>query len=217
MKRLSWWLFRARLRLEDPKSRAWDARHGVDTAAEVPLGAAGVAAGAVARGNAVYRVTWGGLIDQALKALDVTDHGRWTFVDYGSGKGKAMLMAADYPFARIVGVEYAPALHETAVANCRAYRGARQQCRALEPVLGDVLAYEPPPGPLAVFMCNPFDAATLGAVFDRWRARTAAGERELRVIYCNMRDVDEIGPVLAAQDWLTPVARARRYVVLAPR
>lgn len=216
MNRLTWWLFRARLALEDPRSRAWDARHGVETAGETALDEAGVAAGAVARGNGVYRVTWGGLIDRALRALDISDHERWSFVDYGSGKGKALLMASDHPFARIVGVEYAPALHTIAVANCAGYRSARQRCRTLEPVLGDVLDYSPPTGPLVVFMCNPFDEATLATVFDRWRARVEAGERDLRVIFCNMRSIAESRRVLDAQRWLKPVARTKQYVVLAP-
>ncbi len=216
MGRLTWWMFRARLALEDPKSRAWDARHGVETAAETALGDAGVAGDAVARGNGVYRVTWGGLIGKALGALDIADPGLWTFVDYGSGKGKAMLMAADYPFARIVGVEFAPQLHAVAVRNCAAYRSPDQACRALEPVLGDVLDYEPPAGPLVVFMCNPFDEATLSAVFDRWRVRVAGGQTDLRVLYLNMREVAESRGVLDAQTWLKPVARARRFVVLAP-
>lgn len=216
MGRLTRWRFRLALLLEEPRNRAWDARHGVETASDIGLAAAGVAAADVARGNGLYRVTWTGLIRRALGALDITDHARWTLVDYGSGKGKAMLMASDLPFARIVGVEYAPDLHAAAVANCAAYRSPDQRCRDLQPVLGDVMAYEPPPGPLVVFMCNPFDAATLNAVFARWKARTKAGERDLRIIYCNMRDVAEIAPVLAAQSWLKPVARARQHVVLAP-
>lgn len=217
MRRLARWKFRLALLVEERRNRAWDARHGVETAADVALGKAGVADADVSRGNGLYRVTWTDLVRRALAALDIADHGRWTLVDYGSGKGKAMLMASDYPFAAIIGVEFAPGLHQTAVANCESYRSHRQRCRDLTPVLGDVLDYDPPAGPLVVFMCNPFDAATLSAVFDRWKARAQAGERDLRIIYCNMRDVAEVAPVLDAQTWLKPLARTRQYVVLAPR
>lgn len=216
MNRLTWMLFKARLAFEEPRNRAWDAAHGVETARDEPLSEAGVAADAVSRGNSLYRVTWGGLIDRALGALDIAPRG-WSFIDYGSGKGKAMLMASDRPFARIVGVEYAPRLHEAAVANCASYHSDAQQCRVLEPVLGDVLDYEPPPGPIVCFMCNPFDGPTLSAVFDRWRARHAAGGGDMRILYLNMRNVAESAAVLDAQDWLTAVARDRRYVVLKPR
>ena len=213
--RLKWKLFQIRLALEDPRSRAFDKRHSVETTREEALGDMGVAADAVERGNSVYRVTWGWLIEKALGRLDI-DPQRYTFIDYGSGKGKAMLMASDLPFKAIIGIEYATQLHEIAVENCRAYRSVDQKCRSLEPVLGDVLNYSPPSGPIVCFMCNPFDEATLRAIFKSWRMRYQSGERELRILYLNMRNIAESGKVLGEQDWLAPVARNRRFVVLAP-
>jgi predicted RNA methylase len=37
-------------------------------------------------------------------------HGETTFVDIGSGKGRALIIAAEYAFKRIIGVEYSPSL-----------------------------------------------------------------------------------------------------------
>ena len=216
MSKLKWRLFQTRLAFEDPKSRAFDKRHHVETAREEPLGESGVAADAVKRGNSVYRVTWGWLIEKALAKLDI-DPRRYTFIDYGSGKGKAMLLASDYPFKTIIGLEYAKRLHDIAAENCRTYRSANQQCHSLEPVLGDALEYIPPPGPIVCFMCNPFDGTTLRTVFNNWRARFEGGEREIRILYLNMRNVAEAAKVLDDQDWLAPVARNRRFVVLAPK
>ncbi|HTW31931.1 MAG TPA: hypothetical protein VMD76_09645, partial [Candidatus Sulfotelmatobacter sp.] len=34
-------------------------------------------------------------------------HEDFTFIDLGSGKGRVLLVASDYPFARIMGVEFA--------------------------------------------------------------------------------------------------------------
>lgn len=213
---LKWRLFRARLAFEDPRSRAFDKRHNVETAREEPLGDMGVAAESVERGNSFYRVTWGWLIKKAVASLDI-EHQRYSFIDYGSGKGKATLMASDYPFKTIVGVEYAQRLHDVAVENCRTYRSADQRCHALTQILGDALDYTPPPGPIVCFMCNPFDEATLRAVFNGWRARYEGGEREIRIIYVNMRNIAESAKVLEEQDWLAPLARNRRFVVLAPK
>ena len=42
----------------------------------------------------------------AMSGLDIDPRG-CTFVDLGSGKGRALIMAAGYPFACIVGVEFA--------------------------------------------------------------------------------------------------------------
>jgi hypothetical protein len=213
--RLKWTLFRLRLRMEDQRSRAYDAKHGVETATEVRLSDVGIAAQDVERGNTIYRVTWGWLILEALAQLRI-DHTSYTFIDYGSGKGKAMLMASDFPFKRIIGLEYGKGLHAIASANCRAYRSPAQKCHSLEPILSDVLDYDPPPGPIVCFMCNPFDQPTMRRVFDRWRARYESGEREIRIMYLNMRTVGEMSSVLGQQDWLRPVARGTRYLVLAP-
>jgi hypothetical protein len=214
--RFQWRMFRARLAFEDPLSRAFDRRHCVETAREEPLGEMGVAAHAITRGNSVYRVTWGSLIKRAMAQLDINPN-RYSFIDYGSGKGKAMLMASDYPFKTIIGLEYAKRLHDIAAENCRTYRSPNQQCHSLQPVLGDVLDHTPPPGPIVCFMCNPFDEETLRAVFNSWRARYEGGEREIRILYLNMRNIEEKATVLHNQNWLTPVARNRRFVVLAPK
>lgn len=214
--KLKWRLFQAQLALENPRSRAYDRRHRVETAREELLSNMGVAADSVDRGNYAYRVTWGWLIKKAMAQLDI-DHPRYSFIDYGSGKGKAMLMASDYPFKTIIGLEYAKRLHDIAVDNCRTYHSPNQQCHSLEPVLGDALHYEPPAGPIVCFMCNPFDEATLRSVFNRWRTRYESGDREMRILYLNMRNIAEKGAVLEEQHWLAPVARNRRFVVFAPK
>jgi hypothetical protein len=204
-----------RLAIEDPRSRAFDRRYKVDTAREEFLDQMGVPSNDVERGNNIYRVTWGWLIEKALAQLDIDFH-RYSFIDYGSGKGKAMLMAARYPFKAIIGLEYARRLHEIATENCRTYSSLDKKCHSLLPILGDVLNYSPPSGPIVCFMCNPFDQMTLRAVFKSWRMRHEAGAGEIRILYLNMRDIAESAEVLGEQDWLTPVARNRRFVVLAP-
>src|SRR5262245_17564627 len=41
----------------------------------------------------------------------------FTFVDLGSGKGRALVLAAELRFGRIIGVEFSHELHDVAVAN----------------------------------------------------------------------------------------------------
>src|SRR5271170_4175507 len=42
---------------------------------------------------------------------------RFRFVDLGSGKGRALLLASDYPFSEIIGVELSPELDLIARSN----------------------------------------------------------------------------------------------------
>jgi len=54
---------------------------------------------------------------------DVSSH---SFVDYGSGKGRVLLVASDYAFKKIVGVEFSKVLNDVAVANIATYRSSKQ-------------------------------------------------------------------------------------------
>ena len=44
-------------------------------------------------------------LEQALRELAVP-YRRFTFLDFGAGKGRAVLVAARFPFQSVVGVEY---------------------------------------------------------------------------------------------------------------
>jgi SAM-dependent methyltransferase len=80
---------------------------------------------------------------------------QFTFVDVGSGKGRTLLMASDYPFQRIVGVELLPSLHQAAQQNIAAYRSEKQKCFAVESVCADASDFEFPPCAMIVYLFNP--------------------------------------------------------------
>lgn len=56
----------------------------------------------------------------------------FTFIDFGSGKGRALLLASDFPFKRILGLEFSPELHQAAEGNIRRYSSATQKCRDIQ-------------------------------------------------------------------------------------
>ena len=65
-----------------------------------------------------------------LSALPI-DYRDFTFIDIGSGKGRTLLMASDYPFRRIIGVELLPELHRIAQENVRKYKNENQKSFAI--------------------------------------------------------------------------------------
>jgi hypothetical protein len=80
-----------------------------------------------------------------------------TFIDYGSGKGRALLLASHYPFAQILGLEFAVELHHTALRNIQRYRSrVVQECKAIRLILADATQFRPPAGDLVVLFHNPF-------------------------------------------------------------
>lgn len=84
------------------------------------------------------------------------DFGDFAFIDLGSGKGRTLLMASDYPFRRIVGVELLPALNQIAQQNLAQYKSDSQKCFALESICADASTWPLPDGPLVIYLFNPF-------------------------------------------------------------
>ena len=104
------------------------------------------------------------------------------FVDLGSGKGRVVLLAARYPFKRVIGVELAERLTAIArrnVANCR----ARLRCRDIELVTEDVVGYRIPDDVTVVFLYNPFQGPILDAAVANLIASVDRRPRTVRVIY----------------------------------
>jgi hypothetical protein len=56
-------------------------------------------------------------IFRKMMAILKIDFREFSFIDIGSGKGRVLLMASDYPFRRILGIELLPALHAVAEKN----------------------------------------------------------------------------------------------------
>lgn len=104
---------------------------------------------------------------------------RSTFVDLGSGLGRAVFLAMRLPFKRIVGIEISAALNETAKENLEKLRGLDAQCTDVRFANEDARTFAYPPGDLVVFLFNPFDADALRATLVRIAARADAGETRL--------------------------------------
>jgi predicted RNA methylase len=104
------------------------------------------------------------------------------FIDYGAGKGRALLMATRYPFRRIIGVEYSPRLASIAVQNLRTYNG-RRACAEVEVCVRDAADYELPLEPLVLFFFNPFGRQVMAAVAARVAASWRSHPRPITVIY----------------------------------
>jgi len=101
-----------------------------------------------------YQATEPALFTEMMAGLKI-DFREFTFIDIGSGKGRVLLIAADYPFRRILGVELLPALNRVAQENLSAYKNGSQQCFQLEAVCGDAREFVFPAEPMVVYLFNP--------------------------------------------------------------
>lgn len=161
-------LYRAR-----PDDSAFDRQHGTDTRTVF-----GVrfddppAPGQVVRSGATHPAVLRNILNNL--GAELRD---LTFVDFGSGKGRALLCAAAFPFKRIVGVEWSTDLCAIARRNIEIFRSRNPSAPEIELNCLNVLDYEMPPGPVVVYIFNPFGPKLTRQVFEKIgrHARAAPG------------------------------------------
>ena len=61
-------------------------------------------------------------IRDALRVAPIQDASQYTFIDFESGKGRAIFVAAEMPLQRVIGVEFSVALHQEASRNAENFR-----------------------------------------------------------------------------------------------
>ena len=118
-----------------------------------------------------------------MQHLSTVDLENFTFIDLGSGNGRALLLAAMHPFARIVGVEVQPALDAIARRNVERFHRAGRQCHSIELVCADAREYRFPPANLVIYLFNPFPDYVLREVLANLVASARSAPRAIFVLY----------------------------------
>jgi SAM-dependent methyltransferase len=114
-----------------------------------------------------------------------SDFRGFTFVDIGSGKGRALLMAAGYPFRRVIGVELLPQLHAAARRNIEEFATQETECRDVVSMCMDAADFEFPPEPLVLFLFNPLPEPALEQVLNRLGQSLDRHPRTVYAVYHN--------------------------------
>ncbi len=144
-----------------------------------------------ASGRHLYQPSSSVLFKKAMEALPFRPEGK-VFLDVGSGKGRAMILAAEEGFAEVVGIEYASELIDQAQVNIEKVR-AKFPKTVFHMTEGNAIAFGLPEGTDVAYLFNPFDAETL----DRWIATILPQVRKpLHIVY--MHPV--FHPILERQD-----------------
>ncbi len=134
--------------------------------------------------HSAYQPTEPALFTEMMASLKINFR-EFTFIDMGSGKGRVLLMAADYPFRRILGVELFPALHHVAQENLNAYSSDSQQCFAVETVCADAREFILPAEPIVVYLFNSLPEAALIEVMARLDDSLRQRPRAVYLLYHN--------------------------------
>jgi predicted RNA methylase len=161
----------ARVHRRDP----FDDLLGVDTSGEVSLYELDIASQNIAAGIR-YQASPADGCRRLLASLPLC-HEDFCFIDLGAGKGRVLLVASEFPFKRVFGVEFAIELVEIARANI-----ARLGCKA-EIFHDDAATFSFFPDNLIVYLYNPFGPDVLKPVLRNLQSIVAV--RDVYVVYVN--------------------------------
>ena len=191
MKRiLRFWIARRLLRSYREKKYQWDSnsrigrdgfdrQHGTDTTRIVQT--------KDRSGRMVhwYETTSATAIAAAIDAIGI-DASTATFIDLGCGKGKPLLIAAEKPFRRVIGVDVDPSCLAIAKRNLEICGLSAR----VELVAADATQFELPPGPLLIYLYNPFPGHVLRIVLQRLATRLATTSDPIALIYMHPRCIE---------------------------
>jgi hypothetical protein len=121
-------------------------------------------------------------VQEMLAALPIR-HEEFTFVDFGSGKGKVLLLASELPFRAIIGIEFSKHLHQVARRNLASYKSETQACKKIDCLFMDATLYEVPSEPLVCYFFNPFREPVMEQVVRRLEDSLQAAPRQAFILY----------------------------------
>ena len=178
--------------IADEQPNQFDLQHGVETTKRVHLSDLKIESPNWIYADGYWPTPPHVFID-ALSGL-TTKFEDLVFIDFGSGKGRVLLMASEFPFRRIIGVEFADELHGVAEENIGRYRSSTQKCRDVTSVCADFTQFPIPSDPLFVFLYNPSSLEITSALARSLAHSLRDHPREMWVLYVTpFYDVFESG------------------------
>jgi SAM-dependent methyltransferase len=109
---------------------------------------------------------------------------QFAFFDMGCGKGRALVVASDRPFKRVVGVEFSQALAKIAEDNIKQSQSRRSPKTTVEIVCADAACYQFPDENAFIFFNNPFNEEIMAKVLKNIRS-SAHATKARYIIYYN--------------------------------
>ena len=141
------------------------------------------------------------------------DAAGFSFIDIGSGKGRTLMMASEYPFRRILGVELLPELNRVACENLETFKSDHQRCFAVESICADARDFQFPDEPLLVYLFHPLPEAGLRKVIANLEASLKRKPRPVFVLYHNPL----LDHVLLASPAFKKITGTRQYSLFAAK
>jgi SAM-dependent methyltransferase len=161
--------------------RGYDRRHGTDTCGCIEVSDLDVAGGSK-RFSQLYMPTPERSFRLMLDSIPLELQG-YSFVDYGCGKGRTLMIGAEMPFRRIIGIEHSTELACIASRNVASYRNRYPGSPNIDVLHIDASEYLPPPGPCFFYFYSPFYGQVLEKVVDQIHKSYQQSPRAMVVLF----------------------------------
>jgi SAM-dependent methyltransferase len=111
----------------------------------------------------------------------------FTFVDIGCGLGRAMIIASEFPFKAITGIEKTPYLCEVARFNSLIIRNKYRDRAPITIIESDIVDVELPEGNLVIYMYDPFMKPVMKLLVRLIERSLLVSDRTIFIIYVSPR------------------------------
>ena len=128
----------------------FDYQYGIKTCRKIPLHHLDIRSKNITYAKP-YQGTNFRLLNQIFRKLSIK-HENYNFIDLGSGLGRTLFVAANYPFKQIIGVEFAQNLVESSYQNLKLAQRKLKKDLNIKLVNEDILNFTPPEGPNIYFL-----------------------------------------------------------------
>jgi SAM-dependent methyltransferase len=160
----------------------FDQFHGTDTSGTAKINDRSV--NKVIRDQAInYAGSQPNVLRLALAKLPQLNS--YTFLDLGCGKGRALLVASEFGFRDILGVELSSTLAQVTRRNAEIVANRFPHRPKVRVAVGDASTYPLPAGNLVIFLYHPFSAALVANVVAGVEAALTAENRSIYIVYYN--------------------------------
>jgi SAM-dependent methyltransferase len=160
----------------------FDRIYGTNTSGLIRENDVHVESNGLGKGRFFYAGSQPSIVRLALRTLPALE--TYSFVDLGSGKGRVLIIASEFPFKTIIGVECSPSLAAVGRRNVELVRRRFPKRVPVRIEIDDATTFRLPSGNLVVFLYNPFGEDVISRVVSNVEAAVAE-DRSVFVVYLN--------------------------------
>lgn len=159
----------------------FDLQYGTDTSGIIEPGALDISSD-----NVIHAVRYQSarveVFLDILNSLSIP-HNEYLFIDMGSGKGRALLLASSFHFKKIIGIELSENLHTTACRNIQIYNDKNQKCHDIQSICENAEKYQIPLEKIVFYLFNPFDEYVSGKFLHNIESSLRIFNRDIYIAY----------------------------------